>query len=437
MISRVLFRRLLVLPVLCAALAACGDDDDTTGTGGGSFTLGTPASAAVTVQAGQATTVTIPVTFTGSMRAVTLSADSVPAGIRVGFQPSVISNGTEQVTVSITANPDMAAGTRTIRIIARAPDMQDQVTRIAITTTRAPSYTLTNPTTTAAPLTIQRTQSGTVTVTLDRSGGFTGPVDVYAEGLPAGVTVAPVMNVTGNTVTLTVNTAANASAVAGSFTVRAVNPTTGDRVTTVRYRILAEPGVQIASTAKTVQQGGPDTVYVSVNREGGFTGPVTVTLTDLPAGITAAPVTSDAGSTVAVPLTIASTAAVGTSNITVSVSGSNIATKTVTPALTVRSGTLTSGTAVTAADPRPRGSRLHWTINVPAGATRLLVTFQGGTGDGDLYIFSPSGALLCAEENVDNAETCTIANPVAGVYRIRVEVWNPYAGATLRATVTQ
>lgn len=435
MTSRVLLRRTLVIPVLLAALAACSDDD-TTGTGGGSFTLGAPANAAVTIQAGQATTVTIPVTFTGNMRPVTLAADSVPAGIRVGFQPSVISNGTEVVTVSITTNPDVAAGTRTIKIVARAPDMQDQVARIAVTTQRAPSYTLTNPTTATAPVTIQRTQSGTVTLTIDRSGGFTGPVDIYPDALPAGVTVAPVMNVTGNTATITINTTGSAQAVAGSFTVRATNPSMGDRVSTIRYRILAEPGVQIASTAKTIQQGGPDTVYVTVNREGGFTGPVTVTLTNLPAGVTAAPVTSDAGSTVAVPLTIASNAAVGTSNITVSVAGANIETKTVTPALTVRSGTLTSGTGVTAADPRPRGSRLHWTINVPAGATGLLVTFQGGTGDGDLYIFSPNGDRVCAEENVDNAETCTIANPVAGVYRIRVEVWNPYAGATLRATVT-
>lgn len=538
MTSRVLLRRTLVVPMLLAAIAACSDDDNGNGPGNGSFTLGAPATTQVTVQTGSATTVTIPVTISGGMRPVTLIADSVPAGIRVGFEPSTITSGTTVVTMAVSANPGSAPTSGTVKIIARAQGMQDQVARVQVTSTAPASYTVRNNTTAAAPVVIKRGAGNTVTITIDRSGGFTGPVDIFADGLPPGFSAAPVTNVTGNTATLTLNTTNLATASgAGSFTVRVTNPSLGDRTTTVnynvtpeytltnsastaatavqiqrgqsgtatitinrdtyqgpvtltasglptgitvptvsnvagntatitistaanavadtgsflitgtasgyqnqttrvRFRVLAEPGVQIASAAKTVQQGGPDSVYVTVNREGGFTGAVTVTLTNLPTGVTASAVTSDAGTTVAVPLTIAPDAAVGTSNITVTVTGANIATKTVTPALTVRSGQLTSGTAITAADARPRGSRLHWFITVPAGKTQLQVTFTGGTGDGDLYLFNPSGTNVCTQENGGNAETCTIANPAAGVYRIRVEVWDPYAGATLRATVT-
>ena len=35
-----------------------------------------------------------------------------------------------------------------------------------------------------------------------------------------------------------------------------------------------------------------------------------------------------------------------------------------------------------------------------------------------------------------NAESCTVTNPGAGTWYIFVAVWDPYAGATLKATVT-
>ena len=108
MISRVHLRRTLVLPFALAALVASNHDEGSNPTGG-SFTLGAPATTQVSLQAGQATTVTIPVTFTGNMSPVTLRADSVPAGVRVGFQPATITSGTDVVTVSIVADPAVTA----------------------------------------------------------------------------------------------------------------------------------------------------------------------------------------------------------------------------------------------------------------------------------------------------------------------------------------
>src|SRR5690349_15568334 len=88
MTSRVLLRRTLLLPIAFATFAvACSDDKDV-GPGSGSFTLGAPSPTEVTLAAGTSQNVTIPVTFTGGMNPVTLTADSVPAGIQVGFLPS-------------------------------------------------------------------------------------------------------------------------------------------------------------------------------------------------------------------------------------------------------------------------------------------------------------------------------------------------------------
>lgn len=106
---------------------------------------------------------------------------------------------------------------------------------------------------------------------------------------------------------------------------------------------------------------------------------------------------------------------------------------------------LTSGVAVTnvSSGTRARSDGLVYHISVPAGATALTVTFTGGTGDGDIYVKkgsppddsgTPAGG--CASGNGGNAESCTVTNPAAGTWYIFVAVYDPYAGATLTATVT-
>jgi hypothetical protein len=107
---------------------------------------------------------------------------------------------------------------------------------------------------------------------------------------------------------------------------------------------------------------------------------------------------------------------------------------------------LTSGVPVTGvtSGTRVRSQGLVYHISVPAGATKLTVTFTGGTGDGDIYVqkgappddsqFPPPGG--CASGNGGNAESCSVTNPGKGTWYIFVAVWDPYAGATLTATVT-
>jgi hypothetical protein len=98
---------------------------------------------------------------------------------------------------------------------------------------------------------------------------------------------------------------------------------------------------------------------------------------------------------------------------------------------------VTSGTLV-------RSEGLVYNISVPAGATKLTVTFTGGTGDGDIYVqkssppddslYPPPGG--CASGNGGNAESCSVTNPGKATWYVFVAVWDPYAGGTLTATVT-
>lgn len=104
---------------------------------------------------------------------------------------------------------------------------------------------------------------------------------------------------------------------------------------------------------------------------------------------------------------------------------------------------LTSGVGVTVSSgTRVRSEGLLYQITVPSGATGLTVTFTGGTGDGDIFVQKDvppddSGDETgCHSWNGGNAESCTVVNPAAGTWYIFVAVYDPYAGATLKATIT-
>ena len=99
---------------------------------------------------------------------------------------------------------------------------------------------------------------------------------------------------------------------------------------------------------------------------------------------------------------------------------------------------LTNGVGVPVASSGARGSALIYRLFVPTGKTSLTVTLRNGTGDADIYIqrqTPPSDTqFTCASENGGNTENCVIANPASGTWYIRVQVWDPFAGATLTAT---
>lgn len=103
---------------------------------------------------------------------------------------------------------------------------------------------------------------------------------------------------------------------------------------------------------------------------------------------------------------------------------------------------LTSGVAVTGLAGTGRGSARFFKIDVPAGRTSLTVAMSGGTGDADMYIAfnvlptdtQANTATSCRSEAGGNTETCTFTNPPAGTWFIRIQVWDAYTGASLRAT---
>ncbi len=86
-----------------------------------------------------------------------------------------------------------------------------------------------------------------------------------------------------------------------------------------------------------------------------------------------------------------------------------------------------------------KGDELRFAVDVGAGATKLVVTLSGGTGDGDLYVKQGSTVSQstwdCRPYRNGNEETCTVDAPAEGTWSIMVHAYADVAGATLTATV--
>ncbi len=92
---------------------------------------------------------------------------------------------------------------------------------------------------------------------------------------------------------------------------------------------------------------------------------------------------------------------------------------------------LKKGTSVTGISGN-QGSEKFFSLEVPAGATRLTFTINGGSGDADMYVKfgnKPTySSYDCRPYENGNSEVCTFATPLAGTYYLMLR---GYSGLTL------
>src|SRR5690606_28678618 len=81
------------------------------------------------------------------------------------------------------------------------------------------------------------------------------------------------------------------------------------------------------------------------------------------------------------------------------------------------------------------GNDVVYTMVVPAGASDLVFTSSGGTGDADMYVKYGSvptdGSYDCRPYKSGNAESCTYASPAAGTYYVRLKAYSSSSGVSL------
>jgi len=136
-----------------------------------------------------------------------------------------------------------------------------------------------------------------------------------------------------------------------------------------------------------------------------------------------------------------SSLSVGSHTITASVtdSGSLSGSASITVNITSGSTVLSNGVPVTGLS-GSTGSSLVYTMSVPSGATNLVFTTAGSSGDADLYVSfgsQPTTSVFdCRSWTSTSNESCSFASPSAGTYYVLVYAYSTYSGLTLTGSYT-
>jgi carboxypeptidase T len=130
-------------------------------------------------------------------------------------------------------------------------------------------------------------------------------------------------------------------------------------------------------------------------------------------------------------------ASAGTYSVSLTVTDNDGATDTETQSVTVtEAGGNSGGFTETGLSPA-RGENLSYTIDVPAGATSLVIDTSSGTGNVDLVInFGAAPTRTnndCIQQGAGNTHNCTISNPDEGTWFIIVRGTAASSGAQLDA----
>ena len=176
-------------------------------------------------------------------------------------------------------------------------------------------------------LTVARGANGTVTVTVTRAGGFTGPVSLQPTGMPAGVTAlfsAPSVASGATTSTLTI--AAGSTAAAGTATITVVGngANVANQNLTIQLTVTAptQSGPFAMSLSVSSYLALPPTLVpyspvVTITRNAGFTGAVALSVTGAPTGLVAAVTPTNVTGNTATLLILNGGAANGTHTVTI------------------------------------------------------------------------------------------------------------------------
>jgi hypothetical protein len=290
--SRSFVRFRAALPFLVALIAMGGCVDGVDGPDGGttgSIALSVSnakAPIAVGMPAVSAVTITRTGGYTGT---VILSADSLPTGVTVSFDPAALAGVATTSIMTITAATTAAVAIDTINVRASGTNVTTSSATVEVSVALG-SITLASP---ATSVVVPQGTAGSVPLTITRVNGFAAGVSLVAEGLPANVTATftPALLPNGS-VSSSLVLAATSAATPGTstITVRARAQGIADKTTAVQLTVASSTVSEFALSASpasfSVVAGSPSQSIISIGRTGGFSGNVTFALTGLPAGMT-------------------------------------------------------------------------------------------------------------------------------------------------------
>jgi hypothetical protein len=281
--------------------------------------------------------------------------------------------------------------------------------------TYAQSFTLSN----QGNVTVGTGSSITTWVNVNPQYGFTGSVNLTASGLPAGVTASFSPNPTNGSATLTLT--ASSSAPLGYSEV-VVTGTYGSQSASTAFLVgTVAPSftISVPGPISLGQGNSTNDYYVTINPQNGFSGGVTLSASNLPAGISASFSPDLVTGQSVMTITAGSTAAIGTN------------TMTVTGTSTGASGKLTATAAVGITVYQP-------TFQIQSsGATTIG---QGSSSQINVYItpeYGFAGEVNLAISGLPSGVTASILpNPITSYSAVTLTASSSAALGTYTVTVT-
>lgn len=338
--------------------------------------------------------------FTGTEA---LSVSGMPAGMQASFNPPSFnlsptnSIGTSILTISATSGTT-PEGDYPLNVIgaggglSHSAPIQINVQDFVLSVTPNSPNTTTNGTT-------------TYTVTVTPQNGFNATVVLALGSLPAGVsgTFSPLSITASGTSTLTITTS---GATPGNSTFNVIGTAQTDSQTATANLSVVDFMVSASPASQTLAQGGTITYTVTTAASNGFSDPITLSVSGLPAGVSGLfnpnPVTGAGTSTLI--LTALANAQLGSAPLTING--------------TSRGVTHNTGVALTV-NPPPSISSLS-PAQAPVGGVVTISgnNFNASQGDGTVTV----GGVLTAPSSWSNTSIVFSVPPSLGIGNAAVVV---------------
>ncbi|WP_263355404.1 FG-GAP-like repeat-containing protein [Acidicapsa acidisoli] len=353
----------------------------------------------VSVNQGTSSTTTITVTDAGGFSGhVTLAVTSaLPTGVTASWGTNPTSGSS---VLTLTASGTAPAGTATLTITGTSGSLK-QTTNVSVSV-HAPTFTLT-----ASPSTVSLNEGGsaTPTITMTPEYGFTGSVKLSVSGLPSGVTASWGTNPTSGTSVLTLN--ATSSAIPGPATLTLTGTSGSLTVTSTISLTVYAPSFTLSSTGSiNIGLGSSDSGYVFVNDQNGFTGTVKLSISGLPAGVTASFSPNPSTGNSMLTLSASSSASVGTSTLTITgTSGTLTSTTTVTLGVFTPTFTLSGGGSVAVGQGNSTSTYIY--VNPQYGFSGSVTLAVSGLPAGVTALWNPNPTTGSSQLSFAASSTAT------------------------------
>jgi hypothetical protein len=429
-------------------------------------------SSSVTLTAGGGPqTVNLTITRTNYAGAVTLGVSGLPSGVSAtNTDPATGNTGSIVLQASAVAS---LVGNQTITVTASGSGVSAASATFSLTVLPAPAISLS-----LGNSSVTLTAGGgpqTVTVTITRTN-YAGAVTLSVSGLATGVTAITTSPGTGNSGSIVLQASAVATAAFNqTITVAASGSGVSSASATINLTVTPAGGPSISlslgmSSVTLAVGGGSQTVGVTVTRTN-YTGALTLSVTGLPTGVTAASTSPGTGNTGSIVLqALAEATPVSNQPITITASGSGVGAAsagiglTVTPAgvasislsLGTSSVTLAVGgpsqtVSVTVTRTNYTGALTLSVSGLPTGVT-AAITSPGTGNTGSIVLQALAGATLASNQPIAitasgsgvSAASATCSLTVAGAPAISLSLGSSSvtltaggASQTVSVTVTR